>query len=466
MSATTVSLTSPPSVYQDRRRALAARLSRPLVVLAGHAPARNYATNPHYFRAGSTYLYFGGPPFEHAALLIEPGCDGDAGCTLLRRPPGPDDALWMGEVPGDADLAAAAGLDLRRIADADKLGDLLAGRGAAAVAPPCVDTLEVVRKLGLEQPTDDELRAIIDLRLIKDEHELAAMRHSAEVCMEAHRAAQAATRPGVREADVMAAFMQVLHRYECQVSFSPIITVRGEVLHACGHHNVIREGQLLLCDAGAEEPGGYASDITRTWPVGGRWSQLQLDLYETVRRALEAAVDACRVGVRYRDVHDLAALKICEGLVKVGLLRGEPQSLRERTAHALFFPHGVGHLIGLDVHDMEDFGDLAGYAPGRTRRPEFGNRFLRLDRDLQAGMCVTIEPGIYFVPAIWRSDELTGPYEDAVNRALVEELLAQGFGGIRIEHTVCVRAEGGPEVLSAALPTDARELASLVGVVA
>ena len=250
------------------------------------------------------------------------------------------------------------------------------------------------------------------------------------------------------------------------MSFSPIITVRGEVLHACGHHNVIREGQLLLCDAGAEEPGGYASDITRTWPVGGRWSQMQLDLYETVRRALDAAVDDCRAGVRYRDVHDLAALKICEGLVEVGLLRGDPATLRERTAHALFFPHGVGHLIGLDVHDMEDFGDLAGYAEGRTRRPEFGNRFLRLDRDLSAGMCVTVEPGIYFVPAIWRDEALTGPYEDVVNRALVEELLGQRFGGIRIEHTICVRQAGAPEVLSGALPTDARELAALVGAVA
>ncbi len=455
-AATTV----PADVYRNRRRALATRLSRPLAVFAGHAPARNYASNPHEFRAGSTYLYFGGPPIEHAVLLIEPDSDGNAGCTLLRPPPGPDDALWMGEAPTDADLAATAGLEVRRIADADALASLLAGRETPAVAPPCVETIERVRTLGLAPPSDDELRAIIDLRLVKDKHELAAMRRSATVCMEAHRAALAATRPGVREADVMAAFMHVLHKHECRVSFSPIITVRGEVLHACGHHNLMREGQLLLCDAGAEEPGGYASDITRTWPVGGTWSQMQLDLYETVRRALDDAVEACRAGVRYRDVHDLAALRICEGLVEVGLLRGEPTSLRERTAHALFFPHGVGHLIGLDVHDMEDFGDLAGYAPGRSRRTEFGNRFLRLDRDLQAGMCVTIEPGIYFVPAVWRCSALVDPVKDAVNQPLVDELLAQRFGGIRIEHTICVREAGSPEVLSAALPTAPDELTS------
>jgi len=168
-------------------------------------------------------------------------------------------------------------------------------------------------------------------------------------------------------------------------------------------------------------------------------------------------------GRRYREVHDLAARVICEGLAASGFLKGNADDLLDRRAHALFFPHGVGHLIGLDVHDMEDFGDLAGYAPGRVRRPGFGDKFLRLDRDLAAGMCVTIEPGIYFVPAIWASDELTAPLADVVNRAKVDRFLDERFGGIRIEHTICVRAAGGPEVLSGSLPTDAQTVATLVG---
>ena len=132
--------------------------------------------------------------------------------------------------------------------------------------------------------------------------------------------------------------------------------------------------------------------------------------------------------------------------------------------HTLFFTHGLGHLIGLDVHDMEDFGDQAGYAPGRTRRPGFGDKFLRLDRDLEPGMAVTIEPGLYFVPAVWQNDELLAPFDDVINKAAIDSLIKNQFGGIRIEETICVRseAEGGPEVLTAALPTSADEVTALV----
>lgn len=461
-----LAMTAPAEVYRQRRARLAASIKRPIVIFAGHAPARNYPTNPHFFRAGSSYLYFGGPPLEHAALLIEPGSDGNSGCTLLRPPVGPDDALWFGAIPADEDLAAAAGLNIDNVVDNDSLEARLADRETAAVAPPFPDTLAWIAGLGLPAANDDELRAIISQRLIKDEHELAAMRRAAEICMEAHRAAMAATRPGRREADAAAAFMNVLHQRECQVSFSPIITIRGEVLHGEGHPNVMPGGALLLCDAGAEELGGYASDITRTFPVNGKWTPVQRHLYDTTLRALNAATAACVPGTRYRDVHDLSACVICEGLVEAELLRGDPTELAARTAHALFYPHGVGHLIGLDAHDMEDFGDLAGYAPGRTRRPGFGNKSLRLDRDLEPGMTVTIEPGIYLVPAIWARDDLVKPLGDVVNRAKVDALLNDRLGGIRIEHTLCVRVveAGGPEILSEALPTDADEVAACVGV--
>lgn len=455
--------TAPAEVYRERRARLATSITRPLVVFAGHAPARNYPSNPHVFRAGSSYLYFGGPPLENAALLIEPGSDGDSGCTLLRTPAGPDDALWIGEIPGDEVLSAAAGLRRDGLADPDELAARLAGREVAAVVPPFADTLAWVARLGLQPANTEELLAIINMRMIKDEHELAAMRRAAKIAIEAHRAAMAVTKPGRREAEVAAAFMAVLAVNEWQPSFTPIITIRGEVLHGHGYSNVMPAGAMLLVDAGAEEPGGYASDITRTLPVGGKWTPIQQHLYDTTLRAVHEAVSACVPGKRYRDVHDLSARVICEGLVAAELLRGDPAQLAARRAHTLFFPHGIGHLIGLDVHDMEDFGDLAGYAPGRTRRPEFGDKFLRLDRDLASGMAVTIEPGIYLVPAIWASDELTRPLADVVNRAKVDALLKDRFGGIRIEHTICVRDAAGPEVLSEDLPTDPDEVAACVG---
>lgn len=458
-----IKMTAPAEVYRQRRARLAARIKRPLVLFAGHAPGRNYATNPHQFRAGSSYLYFGGPPVENAAWLIEPGSDGETGCTLLRPPPGPDDALWFGVIPGDEHLAAAAGLPVERLVDPHQLEALLAGRAAAAVCPPHAETLAWVVRLGLASANEDELRAIVALRLIKDEYELAAMRQAAEATMRAHRAALAVAAPGRFEADVAAAYGAEVVASRCTYAFNPIITVRGEVLHTQGYPNKLNDGDLLLVDAGAEEAGGYASDVTRTCPVNGQWTAMQRHLYETAERALRTATAACVPGKRYRDIHDLSARIICEGLVAAELLRGDPAELTARVAHALFYPHGVGHLIGLDAHDMEDFGDLAGYAPGRTRRPEFGNKYVRLDRDLEPGMTVTIEPGIYLVPAIWAADELVGRFADAVNRRMVEALLGDNFGGIRIEHTICVRDADGPEVLSGALPTAADEVAALVG---
>jgi Xaa-Pro aminopeptidase len=456
-------MTAPAEVYRRRRGLLAGRLRRPLVVCAGYAPARNYAANPHPFRAGSTYLYLGGPPVEGAAWIIEPASDGAEECKLLRPEPGADDELWLGGTPSDAALAAAAGIAESAVVDAADLLTLLSRRVAGVIAPPCVLTQAAVAAAGLEPAQPDELLAIIDQRLIKDEHELRAMRRAAEVTVEAHRAAMAAAGPRRGEADVAAAFMNVLVTHECQPSFTPIATVRGEVLHGQSYPNRIEPGSLVVVDAGAEEPGGYACDVTRTCPGDGSWTPVQRHIYDTVLRAHDEAVAACVPGRRFREVHDLAGRVICEGLVQADLLRGDPAELAARYAHTLFFCHGLGHLIGLDAHDMEDFGDLAGYAPGRSRRSEFGNKFLRLDRDLEPGMTVTIEPGVYLVPAIWKRDDLTGPFNDAVNKQAVDALLKDNFGGIRIEDTICVGESGVPENLTQVLPTDPDAVAGLVG---
>ena len=464
MEVDALPMVAPPEVYRRRRARLAEALKRPLVILAGQARSRNYAGNTYPFRAGSTYLYFGGPPIEGAVWLIEPGSDGNEGCALLRPTSTFDDAVWTGEPPGDDAVAVAAGISTSAIGPPCSIGSLLGGRRAAAILPPCPVSMEWARSLELELAEPEELLAIIDMRLVKDEYELAAMRRAATVSVEAHRSAMSATKVGRAEADVAAAFVAVLMQHQCEPSFTPGVTVRGEILHSSGYSNPLQADRLMLLDAGAEEPGGYASDVTRTYPVNGEFSSIQRQIYDTVLRAETSAIDACVPGGRFRDVHDLAATVICEGLVDAGLLRGDPADLAGRGAHTLFFTHGLGHLIGLDVHDMEDFGDLAGYAPGRTRRPEFGNKFLRLDRDLAPGMTVTIEPGIYIVPAIWRNEDLWGPFADVVDRTAVDELLDLSFGGIRIEDTICVRGGDapGPEILTDALPKEADAVAAIV----
>jgi len=183
-------------------------------------------------------------------------------------------------------------------------------------------------------------------------------------------------------------------------------------------------------------------------------------LYDTVLRAERECVAACVPGRRYRDIHDLAGAILCEGLVDAGLLKGDPAQLSERRVHTLFMPHGVGHLIGLDVHDMEDFGDLAGYAQGRERRPEFGDKFLRLDRDLAPGMGLTIEPGIYIVAAIWEEQSLTKPFADYINFDVVKGLVDAQFGGIRLEDNIVVTEDGYENLTN--VPKERKEIEKLI----
>jgi Xaa-Pro aminopeptidase len=235
--------------------------------------------------------------------------------------------------------------------------------------------------------------------------------------------------------------------------------VHGEVLHNEDHGNLIGATDLLLCDVGAETATGWAADVTRTWPASGRYSPTQRDLYDVVLAAQQDTIAAVKPGVRYRDLHLLAGRLLADGLVALGILRGDPAELVADGVVALLFPHGIGHLLGLDVHDMEDLGDRAGYAPGRTRATEFGLRSLRLDRDLVPGMAVTVEPGLYIVPAILNDKTLSARAGDRLRR---DRLAAfADVRGIRIEDDILVTPTGH-EVLSAAIPKKREDIESVM----
>jgi Xaa-Pro aminopeptidase len=232
-------------------------------------------------------------------------------------------------------------------------------------------------------------------------------------------------------------------------SYNPIVTTHGEVLHAQRSDGMLSAGDLLLADVGAETPEGWAGDVTRTWPVSGRFSGTQKAIYEVVLASQLAAIEQVRPGVRYRDVHRTAARVLVEGLVALQILSGDPQELFELGAAALFFPHGVGHLLGLDVHDMEDLGDRAGYAAGRTRATTPGDRYLRLDRDLKPGMALTIEPGFYQIKRLLERPEEVGALEPHLRRTELARFA--DVRGIRIEDDVLV-TESGCEVLTDNIP--------------
>lgn len=439
------------AAFARRRDALARALGgRPALLASGKARPRNYAADQFPFRATSHFLYLFGLPAPEALAFY----DGQA-WTLYLPEPGADDALWEGAVPGFGEISELTGCPVK----ARGALPTLHGREVATLPAPDLETNAALSGLvgrevryGRLAPVDEPLAdAMIALRLRHDDAAIAELRRAADVTGDAHRAGMRATEPGLTEAHVRAAMVAEFHKRNVEAAYSPIVTVHGEVLHNHHYHHVLKPGDLLLADVGGESPGGFAGDVTRTWPVTGRYSPTQRELYEVVLRAQRETIDAVRPGVRYRDVHLTAHKAMARGLVELGILRGHPEELVADGVTALLFPHGVGHLIGLDVHDMEDLGDRAGYAPGRTRSPEFGHGYLRLDRDLEPGMCVTIEPGLYVVPAILDDERLTKRAGDRLDRKRLSHF--SDVRGIRIEDDVLV-TEGGREVLTGGIPKD------------
>ncbi len=244
-----------------------------------------------------------------------------------------------------------------------------------------------------------------------------------------------------------------------QLAFQPIVTVRGEVLHNESYANTLSAADMLLIDSGAESRRCYASDVTRTFPVNGHFEPQQRDIYEVVLAAQLAAITTASPEVTNRDVHLMAARTIASGLTDVGLMRGDPDAAVEAGAHALFFPHGIGHMLGLDVHDMEDLGDEVGYPAGESRSTQFGLNALRLARRLEPGFVITVEPGIYFIPALidrWRAE---GRHADFIRYDKVQAF--RGFGGVRIEDDVLI-TETGSRVLGPGIPKSVDEVEQAV----
>lgn len=447
------------TTLRERRQRLAQVIDFPAILWSGQRSSRNFPANLYPFRASSHFLYFAGLPLENAAIFLHGGK-----LELFMDEAPPSSALWHGEMPKREEIAQEIGADA-----AFPLSEL-PSRGTEAATIAVQDAITygqqtqiLNRSVALAdaaQGIDLELaRAIAFLRFCHDAGALSQLRQAAAVTVEAHQAGMRATPTAKLEAEVRGAMEQVILAHNMTDAYGGIVTVHGEVLHNEQYHHPLQPGDLLLADVGAETSMGWASDVTRTWPVTGKFSSTQRDLYDIVLAAHDACIDKIRPGIEYLDIHLLAASVIAQGLVDLGILQGQVSDLVEMDAHALFFPHGVGHLLGLDVHDMEDLGDLAGYEEGRVRSSRFGLCYLRLNRPLKAGMLVTIEPGFYQVPAILHDQQLRSKYQEVVNW----ERLAQfnDIRGIRIEDDVLVTEEGS-EVLTAALPTHADAIEELV----
>jgi Xaa-Pro aminopeptidase/Xaa-Pro dipeptidase len=440
-----------------RRAALRAAGLRGLALFPGnHDSPMNYRDNAYPFRQDSCFLYFFGLDQPALAGLI----DLDSGEEWLYGTDiSLDDVVWTGPLPTLAERAARAGVQRTAApaALAAKLGEALdAGREVHHLRPYRADTLADLARW-LRVPLDAAAAghslpltvAVVALRERKAPEEIAEIEAALAVTAEMHHAAMRAARPGVLEREVVGLMEGIARRHDWQLAYPSIFSKRGEVLHNHGHGLTLERGDLVVNDTGVASGGGYASDITRTIPVGGRLAGVQRELYELVLDAQQRVIARLAPGVPFAEMHELAARTMAEGLRALGCLHGDPAEIVASGAYAVFFQCGLGHQLGLDVHDMEALGeDHVGYGGGHVRSPLFGRRYLRLAKPVQPGMVVTVEPGIYFIPALLDQWGAQRRHAQFIDYAALERF--RDAGGIRIEDDVLITDTGcrvlGPHI--------------------
>ncbi len=437
-----------PEVYRARRAVLSASFSEGLLLFVGNGESpMNYADNCYPFRQDSTFLYYFGLDQPDLAALV----DVDRGqTTLFGREPTIDDVVWMGDLPSLAHRAEAAGVEDTRPPAA--LEDLLhearrKGRPVHFLPPYRAETrLLLGRLLGLspdevtQQASEGLIQAVVAQRSIKAPEEVEEIERAVALSVKMHEAAIRMARPGLREAEVAAEVQRLAWAAGGRTAFPVIATIHGETLHNHYHGNVLSEGDLFLLDAGAETSRGYAGDLTTTFPVAPRFTERQKLIYEVVLAAYRMAVATLAPGVPNREVHFAACRAIFEGMKDLGIMKGDTEEALAAGAHALVMPHGIGHMLGLDVHDMENLGEnYVGYA-GEPRSTQFGLKSLRLARPLQPGFVVTVEPGVYFIPQLIDLWQAEGRHLEYINYPELTKW--RDFGGVRNEEDYLITPEG------------------------
>jgi Xaa-Pro aminopeptidase len=426
-------------LYINRRKALKDQLNEGIILFLGNDDSpMNYPDNPYFFRQHSSFLYYFGidRPSLAAVIDLESGEE-----TLFGDELTIDDIIWMGNVPTLKEECENVGINsvLPTVKLYTILREAQASDRSIHFLPPYrpENKIKLLRLLNIRpdqfaQKSSEELvRVVISQREIKDKFEIEEIDKAVHWSVDMHEAAIRMVRPGMKEAAVAAEVTRIPLEKEGYLSFPVIATIKGAVLHNHYHGNILNEGQLFLLDAGAETPLHYAGDLTSTFPVSSKFTSKQSEIYQLVLNAHYGSAAILRPGITFKEVHFEACRIIFEGLKTLGLVKGNTEEAIAEGAHALFFPHGLGHMMGLDVHDMEDLGEInVGYS-GEAKSAQFGLRSLRLAKELKPGFVLTIEPGIYFIPELidlWRSEN---KLEQFINYGEVEKYL--DFGGIRIE---------------------------------
>lgn len=433
------------SVYKNRRARLKEKVKSGLVLILGNgeAPA-NYTDNTYKFRQDSSFLYFFG--------LNQPGFAGvidiDSGDEyIFGNDVDMDDIIWMGPQPSVTDMAARVGVSktapFARLADCMKTA-ISQGRRIHFLPPYRFRNMLLLEELLGIRPalvknyaSLELIKAVVDLRSVKEPCEIEEITKACNIGYEMHTAAMRNCKPGVKEQYIAGLIEGIAASYGSMVSFPVILSQNGETLHNHDHSQILQEGRMMLTDAGAEEVSHYCSDFTRTVPVGGKFLTRQKEVYNIVLAANNKAIEIAKPGVTYQYVHLEVCKVLAQGLKDLGLMKGDVNEAVAAGAHALFMPHGLGHMMGLDVHDMEDLGQIyVGYDDETRPIDQFGTSSLRMGRRLQEGFVITDEPGCYFIPALidqWRAQ---GIHKEFLNYDKIETF--KDFGGIRLEDDILI----------------------------
>ncbi|MFP4690803.1 MAG: aminopeptidase P family protein [Bacteroidales bacterium] len=435
--------------YIRRREKLRQIIGKGIVLLPGNVDSpMNYKSNIYRFRQDSNFLYFFGLDQQGLAGVI----DTESGEDILFGDDFTlDDIVWMGPQPTLKERAGEAGVE--KTYSFARLGEFLKkarqdGRKIHFLPPYRAENKMLLESLLDIRPdsqageaSEELIRAVVAIRSVKEAQEVAEIEKAADVTQLMHTTAMKMARPGVYEREIAGVVEGIALSHGGMLAYPLILSVHGETLHNHSHDNKLEEGHLLLMDGGAETPMHYAADYTRTTPVGGHFNEKQRMIYDIVLQAETKAINAIKPGVTNKGLHLLAANVIAGGLKDLGLIKGDPEKAVEQGAYALFMPHGLGHMIGLDVHDMEDLGeDFVGYDEEVKRSNMFGLGALRLGRKLQENFVLTVEPGIYFIPELIRQWEEENKFAEFINYAEVKAFA--GTGGIRIEDDVLVTGDG------------------------
>lgn len=435
-------------VYVQRRKILSEKIGSGLILFWGNDESpMNYPDNTYHFRQHSSFLYYFGIDFPSLAAIIDIDNQRE---VIFGDDFTIDDIIWMGAQPTVAERALRSGISetQQMVKLFTILKEAQASRRVIHFLPPYrpENKIKLLRFLNIRpdqiniNASSSLVKAVISQREIKSLQEIMEIEKAVDLSVDMHVAAMKFTRPGMTEAQVAAKVHEVALAQNCNISFPIIATINGQTLHNHSHANMLKEGDLFLLDAGAESQMHYAGDLSSTFPVSETFSVIQKEIYQATLKAHEAAINCLAPNVRFKDVHFAACRSIASSMKDLGLMKGDIEEAVAEGAHALFFPCGTGHMMGLDVHDMEDLGEVwVGYG-GEAKNTQFGLKSLRLAKELLPGHVFTIEPGIYFIPQLIELWKLEGKFDEFLNWKEIEKF--KSFGGIRNEEDFLITDSG------------------------